>query len=240
MTKSRHINAPRFRWTPEREQMLRKLYPDMPAQLVAQALGCSLGPVYSKATLLGLHKSAAFLASQLSGRIQRGQRDPRMTATQFKPGVVPHNKGVPGSTGLHPNCRATQFKPGRKPEEARNYLPIGSHRLSKDGYLERKMTDDPALVPARRWKPVARIVWEAAHGPIPPGHLVVFRPGMFSNVLEQITVDRLECISQAENGRRNAPTVRHPEVARLIQLKGAITRQVNRITQQDSQKEPRP
>ena len=35
MTKSRHINAPRFRWTPEREQMLRKLYPDMPAQLVA-------------------------------------------------------------------------------------------------------------------------------------------------------------------------------------------------------------
>jgi hypothetical protein len=38
MTQSRHINAPRFRWTPEREQMLRKLYPDMPAQLVAQAL----------------------------------------------------------------------------------------------------------------------------------------------------------------------------------------------------------
>lgn len=226
MTQSRHINAPRFRWTPEREQTLRKLYPDMPAQLVAQALGCSLGPVYSKAALLGLHKSAAFLASQLSGRIQRG--------------VVPHNKGVPGSTGLHPNCRATQFKPGRKAEEARNYVPIGSHRLSKDGYLERKMTDDPALVPARRWKPVARIVWEAAHGPIPPRHLVVFRPGMFSNVLEQITVDRLECISQAENGRRNAPTVRHPEVARLIQLKGAITRQVNRITQQDSQKEPRP
>jgi hypothetical protein len=64
--------------------------------------------------------------------------------------------------------------------------------------------------------------------------------GMFSNLLEHITVDRLECISQAENGRRNAPTVKHPEVARLIQLKGAITRQVNRITQQDSQKEPRP
>lgn len=240
MTKSRHINRSRFCWTPERERLLRGLYADTPAQAVAKVLGCTQQTVYSKAQQLGLRKSDAFLASQISGRIQRGRSDPRMTATQFKPGLVPHNKGVPGSTGLHPNCRATQFKPGRKPEEARNYVPIGSHRLSKDGYLERKMTDDPALVPARRWKPVARIVWEAAHGSIPPGHLVVFRPGMFSNVLENITVDRLECISQAENGRRNAPTVKHPEVARLIQLKGAITRQVNRITRDDSQNGDRP
>lgn len=230
----------RFTWTPEREHLLRELYAGTPAQAVAKVLGCTQQTVYSKAQQLGLRKSAAFLASQMSGRMQRGHSDPRMTATQFKPGLVPHNKGVPGSTGLHPNFRATQFKPGRKPEEARNYLPIGSHRLSKDGYLERKMTDDTALVPARRWKPVARIVWEAAHGPIPGGHLVIFRPGMFSNVLEQITADRLECVSRAENARRNVPTVKHPEVARLIQLKGAITRQVNRINRQDSQKEAAP
>jgi hypothetical protein len=227
MTQSRHINAPRFRWTPEREQMLRKLYPDMPAQLVAQALGCSLGPVYSKAHLLGLHKSAAFLASQLSGRIQRGRSDPRMTATQFKPGVVPHNKGVPGSAGLHPNCRATQFKPGRKPQEARNYVPIGSHRLSKDGYLERKMTDDPALVPARRWKPVARLVWEAAHGPMPAGHAVVFKPGRASTRVEDITLDAVECITRAELMRRNTLHRFGAEVVQTIRMRARLVRAIN-------------
>ena len=62
--------------------------------------------------------------------------------------------------------------------------------------------------------------------------MVVFRPGMFSNKLEEITLDRVECISMAENARRNHPRMRDPELAKLVQLKGAITRQVNRIARE--------
>ena len=155
-----------------------------------------------------------------------------MVGARFKPGQAPWNKGTPGSTGLHPNCRKTQFKKGRAPQEARNYAPIGSLRLNKDGHLERKMTDDLTLASSRRWSPVYRLVWEAAHGPIPAGHMVVFKPGQKTAVLEQITLDRLEQISRADNVRRNDPKNKHPELARLVQLKGAITRQVNRINKE--------
>ncbi len=228
----------RHRWTPESLATLRRLYPDHTADVVAKVIGCSVKAVYTQAREQGLAKSAAFLASDKSGRVQRGKQNPAMVANQFKAGHRTWNKGKPGTTGLHPNCRATQFKPGRPPEEARNYQPIGSLRISKDGYLERKVTDDPSLVPARRWVAVHRLAWEAEHGPVPAGHIVVFRPGMKTTVPELITADRLECISRAENARRNHPRNKSPELAKLVQLKGAITRQVNRITREAKEAQP--
>lgn len=219
---------PKF-WSAAQIESLRALYPSHSADVVARVIVRSQRSVYAKSAQLGLVKSAEWLASDRSGRIQRGRKDARLKATQFQPGITPWNKGVPGATGLHPNCRATQFKPGRKPEESRNYAPIGTLRLNRDGHLERKVTDDPALVPVRRWTPIYRLVWEAANGPIPAGSMVVFKPGMKTAQLELITLDRLERITRAENARRNSVHRRGPEMSQLYQLKGAIARQVNRI-----------
>lgn len=227
----------RFVWTPDAVAALRRLYPDYAADVVARVIGCTTGAAHRKASALGIGKSEAFKASDASGRIARGRTNPGMVATQFKPGHRTWNKGLAGSTGLHPNCRPTQFKP-RTPEESRNYLPIGSLRVNADGYLERKVTDDRSIAPARRWVGVHRLVWEAAHGPVPAGHIVVFKPGMKTTVLDQITTDRLECISRAENARRNHPRTKSPELARLVQLKGAITRQVNRIAREHKDAQP--
>ncbi|WP_237736751.1 hypothetical protein [Delftia acidovorans] len=153
-------------WTAQQIAQLRDLYPDTPTDQVAQALGSSKATIHRQAAALGVKKSQAFNDSQHSGRIQRGRDDPRMVATQFQPGAAPWNKGVPGSTGQHENTRATQFK-ARRPEESRNYLLIGSLRVTRDGFLDRKMTDDRNIVPARRWTAVHRLVWEAASGPVP-------------------------------------------------------------------------
>ncbi|KYZ79032.1 hypothetical protein PTBPS01_03975 [Burkholderia pseudomallei] len=60
---------------------------------------------------------------------------------------------------------------------------------------------------------------------------------MFTNKLEEITLDRVECISMAENARRNHPRSKSPELAKLVQLKGAITRQVNRIAREAKEQE---
>lgn len=219
-------------WTDARLAVLRRFYPDLRAADVAQVLGCPVGSVYWMAAKLGLAKSDAFKASDASGRTQRGKTNPGMQATQFKPGRTTWNKGVKGSTGLHPNSRKTQFT-SRAPEASRNYQPIGSLRVTKGGILERKVTDDRSRVPARRWTPVARLVWEAAHGgPVPAKHIVVFKPGMKTTDPELITVDRLECITRAENANRNHPKNKSPELAKLTQLKGAITRQVNRIVRE--------
>ncbi|MCA8195435.1 HNH endonuclease signature motif containing protein [Burkholderia vietnamiensis] len=219
-------------WTLAEVEKLHREYPDRPTADLAVEFGCSEARVYAKAAELGLHKSDAFMESDKSGRIQRGRNHPRMVATQFKPGHVTWNAGKKGVSGTHPNCRRTQFKKGQMHGAAQhNYVPIGSLRISKDGYLEQKVTDDHP-VPARRWVGVHRLVWERANGPVPDGHVVCFLPGRRSAELEKITLDALELVSRAELARRNHPRSRNPELAKLVQLKGAITRQVNRIARE--------
>jgi hypothetical protein len=194
-------------------RLLRDLYPDLLAETVARELGRPVRSIYLKARGLGLRKSADFLTSDRSRRIQRGKHSPAMVASRFQSGMTPWNKGMKGLN--HEGSKATQFKKGEMRGAAQhNYVPIGTLRVSKDGYLERKYTDDPTLAPTRRWVAVHRQVWEQTHGAIP------------------ITPDRLECISRAENARRNHPRSKSPELAKLVQLKGAITRQVNRIARE--------
>lgn len=220
----------RHRWTPAELDLLHSMYPECHTQDVAAWIGRTVGQCYQAAAARGLRKSADYLASDSAARIQRGQQHPSMIANRFQKGLTPWNKGQHYVAGGR--SAETRFKPGRKPEEARNYQPIGSHRICADGYLERKVTDDPRLVPARRWVAVHRLVWEAERGPIPAGHIVRFKPGQKTAVLEEITADRLECITRADNARSNHPARRGPELFRLIQLKGAITRQVNRIARE--------
>ena len=210
MAKS-HSHHPWRPWTEAELQALRQRYPSEPTQAIAVAFGRTAHAIGMKAVAIGLRKSADFLASSASGRLQ--------------PGNKPHNKGK-----AYPSkgrAAETQFKPGNKPKTT---LPIGSYRLNHDGHLQRKVSDASGCN-SRRWRNVAELVWIQANGPLPPKHIVVFKPGQRTSVLEEITLDRVECISLAENARRNHPKNKHPELAKIFQLKGAITRQVNRIRQ---------
>lgn len=225
MTKSRGLQV-RIRWTLPEESILRDLYPDIPCADIATLLGRKPGSVYQAATRLGLQKSAYFKASDTSGRIARGRQHPSMIATRFKTGTVPWNKGLEYMPGGR--CVETQFKKGQRPH---TWQPLGTYRITADGYLERKMNDLPGANHVR-WHGVHRLVWQAAHGAIPPGHVVTFKPGTKTTVLEHITLEKLECISRQELARRNHPNRSNPELARLVQLKGAITRQVNRIARE--------
>lgn len=91
---------------------------------------------------------------------------------QFTKGQDAHNKGCacePGTGGRHPNARKTQFKPGvRQGVAAKLYKPIGTERLSRDGYVERKIHDGMPL--QSRWRAVHLIRWEEANGPLPKGY----------------------------------------------------------------------
>lgn len=85
----------------------------------------------------------------------------------FSKGDAPHNKGKP-----HPargRAAETQFKKGhsRSGVAAKVYKPIGSERVSKDGYIERKVHD--GLPMQSRWQTVQKIRWEAINGPLPKG-----------------------------------------------------------------------
>lgn len=209
-------------WTDAERAEITRRYPHEKTESIAADMGRQIDSVYYIAHKMGLHKTPEFLASPASKQLRTGH-----APTQFKPGLVPWNKGKAGSTGHHPNTQRTQFKAGRRPEEARNYQSIGTLRICKDGYLKRKITDDQSIAPRRRWVGVHRLVWEAANGPIPKGHAVVFRPGKASTDVDAITIDAVELMSRAELMRRNTRHNLPPELNALISTKARLTRLIN-------------
>lgn len=228
MTKPKGILGPRRFWTVAEIALLREMYPECHGADVAAWIGHTLSAVYQAAKKHGLSKSAEYLASDTACRIQRGKQSEAMIATRFKKGQPSWTKGTKGIVGVQEGCRATQFRKGRPAHEARNYKPIGSERVNADGYLDRKVSDDQTIAPARRWVGVHRLVWEAAHGPIPAGHVVVFKAERHTTNAAAITLDGLELLTRVELMRRNSVhTVYPPEVARLVQLRGALNRQIN-------------
>ncbi len=89
--------------------------------------------------------------------------------TRIKPGNLPHNKG---KKNYWRGGEATQFKKGQMPH---NYKPVGSERINSEGYCEVKIADP------KKWRGKHLLVWEAANGPIPKGHAVIFGDGDRAN-----------------------------------------------------------
>lgn len=212
--KNRHI------WTDAEAQVLRARFPHERTRDVAQSLGLSASQVSSKAAKLGLYKSAEHLASEASGRLQKGGNVG--AGSRFAKGNAAWNKGTHFVSGGR--STETQFKPGGLPWRT---MPVGTYRINPDGYLERKYAERPGP-PKQRWRAVHLLVWEAAHGPLPAGHAVCFLPGRKSTVLEHITLDALELVTRRELLSRNTVQRFPPELRQIIQLKGAVQRQINK------------
>lgn len=224
MTKSRGIQHCRLVWSEEEAQQLRALYPDTRTDQIAAALGRTVQQIYAKADGLGLKKSAAYLASPDACRLRRGGGIG--TATRFQPGQVAHNKGKTMQTVGR--MAETQFKPGHRGGRAlENYQPIGAERISKDGYRQRKINDDLPIY--KRWRAVHILLWEAEHGPLPAGHALAFRNGDKADM----RLDNLELLLRRELMARNTVHNYPKPVAELMQLRGALVRQINARKKRD-------
>ena len=213
-------------WTPEEDARLRAEFPDTPTAKLAKSLGRSLSSTYQRAYTLGLHKSAAYLASPAAGRTNGRQG----VGTRFAKGHVPANKGLRRPGWGPGRMKETQFVKGvRRGVAVELWKPIGTERMSKDGYLQRKINNDLPL--QARWRFVHLLVWEAANGPLPKGHAIAFKNGD----KRDIRLDNLECISRRELMARNT-VHRYPKpVAQAVQLLGAVKRKINRRARDEEQ-----
>ena len=216
MTRSRHINRPKFRWDADSEALLRALNPDFPSQLLAERFGCTLNSLYNHAFKLGLKKSAAYLAGPHAQRLRRG--DEVGKAYRFPKGHVPANKGQ-RRPGWAPGRMAdTQFKKG---SPGTNTMPIGSTRMI-DGYQYTKISDVPYMPYTVNWKPSHVLLWESVNGPLPAGHCLCFR----DRDRLHIELDNLELITRAERMRRNTIHRYPAEVKKAIRLVGKLKRTI--------------
>lgn len=143
----------------------------------------------------------------------------------FEKGMVPLNKGKlcpPGKGGRHPNARKTQFKKGSMAgAAAAKYKPIGTERLSKDGYLERKVHD--GMPQQSRWRSVHLIRWEEVNGPLPEGKALKSVDGDRSNTDPSNWMAVPRAMLARLSGRYgrdydNAPQELKPSILATVQL----------------------
>jgi len=219
--------AGRRRWTADADAILRARYARERTSAIAAALGRSLSATFKRAETLGLAKAPEYIAAfwAESGRraVVAGAR------TRFQPGMVPANKGLRRPGWGHGRMRETQFRPGeRRGVAAQLYKPIGTERISKDGYRQRKVNDDLPL--QARWRFVHLIVWEAANGPLPKGYAIAFRNGDRRDT----RIENLECITRVELMARNTVHNLPAPLAGAVQLLGCITRQINRRARKET------
>lgn len=224
--------------TPEDRESVRVLYSDLPTKEVAARVGRSISSVYQIAYSLGLKKSAAYLSSPAAQRLRRG--DEVGKAYRFSKGHVPANKGLRRPGWAPGRMKDTQFKRGtRKGMAEKNWCPVGTIRKDAEGYLRIKLREWSrgerfGFGNTSIWPLLHRHEWVKVNGQIPKGHILVFRDKDRSNC----SLENLELITLEENMRRNSYHRYGKEIAQVIQLRGAINRQINR--RRDAEQNVRP
>jgi hypothetical protein len=206
------------RWTPAELKILRKRYPHEKTEKIARDLGLPLHKVFNAAKRAGLEKSEKYLASPDACRLRRD--DNPGVAYRFPKGHVPANKGLRRPGWAPGRMATTQFKKGQR---GNKWVPIGTERLNSDGYWSVKVAETKRY--DKSWKAKHRILWEQAHGPVPPGHIVSFKDGNKLNCV----LENLELLTMADNARRNAVWKKIPkELADLVMLRAKVQRQINK------------
>jgi hypothetical protein len=222
------VNTRRF-WEEQELDFLRTAYPNTSTKTLAEQLARSVNAIYGRAALMGLHKSTQYLAGPDACRLRRG--DNVGTSTRFRSGHVPANKGLRRPGWSRGRMAETQFKAGTKPH---TWKPLGSTRLTKDGYLQRKVSDTG--YPPRDWVGEHILLWEKAHGPMPKGHALIFKDRNKGN----IRLDNLELITRRELMRRNTIHNYPPELVDVIRLGAALKRQLRRRHEEQNDRSAQP
>jgi len=205
----RHACRNKQFWTEAEQQLLRDRYADEDTAQIAADLGRPIERVYAKANALGLHKSEEFLQACLQRCGEQATENGR--ATRFQKGHTTWNRGMKGWRAGGRSAE-TRFTKGQVNGRAAQLLqPIGAERITKDGIRQRKIRDDGP--PQRRWKSVHSIMWEERNGPIPKGHVVVFRDGNTAHIEHE----NFELITRAELMRRNTIHNYPPELKATMQ-----------------------
>ena len=206
-----YLAVMRRKWTEEEDAVLRGRYGTIPAEEIAGQLQRSVRSVYGRAQLLGLRCPESYRSE--AGK--KGSASPEAVSHRFMKGHISANRGKKMSPEVYVKCSSTMFRKGNIPV---NTKPVGSERLTKDGYMAVK-TAEPNV-----WKLKHRLIWEQVHGPIPEGSNVQFRNGN----RQDIRIENLYLISRAEQMKgENSLCARYPEgLQKAIRARGALKRQI--------------
>ena len=155
------------KYTEEMQEFILNNYKGITSQELADKFSEHFG-VIVKASQMKSFKGNHRLASGVDRKFVKGQ--------------VSHNKGM---KGCYAGCEKGWFPKGNTPH---NHKPVGSERLSKDGYIEIKVAEP------KKWRLKHNVVWEDQNGKIPRNHVVIFLDGNKLN----LDISNLKLVSRSE------------------------------------------
>ena len=143
------------------------------------------------AELFTEHFNIHVTKNQMKGVMYRNNISSGKTG-RFEKGHIPNSKGQKMSKEQYEKCKPTMFKKGHIPK---NHREIGSERITKDGYIERKIKE-PNL-----WVLKHRLIYEEHYGKIPAGYSVIFGDGdkLNCDINNLILVSRSELLLMNRN-----------------------------------------
>lgn len=197
-------------------EYIREHYATMSTREISEARGMSKTTITGIAQRLGLRKTREWIAER--ARLRSSDPNHGGRATRFKVGGVSPNKGRKIEEWMSPegiaNSAKGRFKKGRP---SQNIRPVGSERVNVDGYIEVKIAEP------NKWRLKQRVVWEAAHGPVPAGSMVSFIDGNKQNC----ELSNLRLMTRADNLRRVSLNNYPDEVREVIHMRAVLKRHIN-------------
>ncbi len=160
-----------IKYTSEMLDWVQANQADITRAKLTDLFNAKFGMDLGRGTLAALCKRKGWKSNH-SGRIEKGS--------------IPWNKNKTGYMGAN----ATSFKKGQTPK---NHRPVGSERITRDGYMEVKIKEP------RTWRLKHIVVWEAENGKLPKGHCIRILDGDKTNC----HIDNLICISRGANATSN-------------------------------------
>lgn len=190
----------RKKWTETENELIRLYYPDKKTDdIVCLFTDRSATVIQQHASFIGVKKSAAFMKSPLSGRISND--NDIGVSTRFSKQRAGWNKGKKQSdymtAEMIERSSKTRFKKGGDPH---NTVPMGTERITKDGYVEIKVRHlKNGDANNKNFELKHRLMWVEKHGPVPRGMVVSVKGDDKINFM----IDDLELITMKENLLRN-------------------------------------
>lgn len=208
-------------WTQQMIEYLKNNYENVRTQEIALKLNISISSVYNKAFSLGLKKSLDFIKENSR---ENWKNNLKAQQNVYKKGRVSENKGKKQHEFMSQESiertKSTRFQKDHIPHNSKvDGDEVIRKYSSGNEYLMIKLPQNRKLVYKHLW------VWESTNGEVPKGFNVVFKNG---NTLD-CRLENLEMLSNSELMSKNSMQRFPEELRQLIQLKGALKRQINKI-----------
>lgn len=160
-------------WSEEEIEFLKEIYPYYPNREIAKMLKDKFGIEVTDRQLANARNNNGLPKKVIPN------------SGNYKKGKVAWNKGKKMPEETKAKVKKTWFKKGRIPE---NHKPVGSTRVTVDGYKEIKVAEP------NKWQIYSRYVYEKAHGEkLTKSDAIIFADGDKSN----FDIDNLVKVSRS-------------------------------------------